>query len=105
MSIETQINRITQAKEDIIDTIETKGVSVPEGTKLDGLAALINEINTVATTSDITHEDILLSQIVNTYIMNVDYNELAFDTTEIVVNNTSTTSVLGQAILGQMVLA
>jgi hypothetical protein len=39
-------------------------------------------------------------------LLNIDYNELAFDTTEIVVNSTTnTTSVLGQAILGQMVLA
>jgi hypothetical protein len=30
---------------------------------------------------------------------------LAFDTSEIVTGATSTTSVLGQAILGQMVLA
>ena len=38
---------------------------------------------------------------------NIDYDSnLAFDTTEIVINNlTNTTSVLGQAILGQMVLA
>ena len=105
MSIQTQINRITQAKENIISTIEEKGVVVPEGASLDDLAALISDINTVATTSQITHEDILLSEIVNTYIMNVDYNELAFDTTEIVINTTNTTSVLGQAILGQMVLA
>ena len=39
-------------------------------------------------------------------ILNIDYNDLAFDTTEIVVNmSSSTTSVLGQAILGQMILA
>lgn len=37
---------------------------------------------------------------------NIDYNTLlAFDTSEIVFGATSTTSVLGQAILGQMVLA
>lgn len=38
-------------------------------------------------------------------LLNIDYNELAFDTTEIVVNSINITSVLGQAILGQMVLA
>lgn len=37
-------------------------------------------------------------------IINIDYDELAFDTSEIVTGATSTTSVLGQAILGQMVL-
>lgn len=35
----------------------------------------------------------------------IDYNQIAFDTSEIVIGATSTTSVLGQAILGQMVLA
>ena len=37
---------------------------------------------------------------------NINYDKwLAFDTSEIVIGVTSTTSVLGQAILGQMVLA
>ena len=41
------------------------------------------------------------------FILEIDYiRHLAFDTSEIVINTTtSTTSVLGQAILGQMVLA
>lgn len=48
----------------------------------------------------------LLSSIIETYILNIDYNTLlAFDITEIITGATSTTSVLGQAILGQMVLA
>jgi hypothetical protein len=43
---------------------------------------------------------------IDAYIFNVDYdNLLAFDTTELVINSASTTSVLGQAILGQMILA
>lgn len=38
--------------------------------------------------------------------LNIDYDELAFDTSEIVFGNlVSTSSVLGQAILGQLVLA
>lgn len=55
--------------------------------------------------SQITHEDALLSDIINTYILGIDYSALAFDTNEIVINATNTTSVLGQAILGQLVLA
>lgn len=45
--------------------------------------------------------------IISTYILNIDYDALlAFDTTEIVVGSTTnTTSVLGQAVLGQLVLA
>ena len=34
----------------------------------------------------------------------IDYNALAFDTSEIVFNSNNT-SILGQAILGQMILA
>jgi hypothetical protein len=42
----------------------------------------------------------------STYGFTVDYDAcLAFDTSEIVISAISTTSVLGRAILGQMVLA
>ena len=54
----------------------------------------------------VTHGEDILSNILETYILNIDYETLlAFDTSEIVTSATSTTSVLGQAILGQMVLA
>jgi hypothetical protein len=47
-----------------------------------------------------------LSVLLERYMLNIDYeNVLAFNTEEIVLDVTSTTSVLGQAILGQMVLA
>jgi hypothetical protein len=60
----------------------------------------------VLPSAQITHGDDLLSDILDMYILNIDYeNLLAFDTSEIVIGATSTTSVLGQAILGQMVLA
>lgn len=51
-----------------------------------------------------------VNNIFNTYILNIDYNTtLAFDTTQIIfdkitIDNT-TTSILGKAILGQMVLS
>ena len=56
----------------------------------------------------VVHGDtkINLADIIDNYILSVDYSSLAFDTTEIVVGSTTnTTSVLGQAILGQLVLA
>jgi hypothetical protein len=54
----------------------------------------------------VNYGDELLSNVLETYIFNIDYDTLlAFDTSEIVTGATSTTSVLGQAILGQMVLA
>ena len=54
--------------------------------------------------SQVSHGDSLLSSILDMYILSINYDALAFDTTEIVVG-TNTTSVLGQAILGQLVLA
>lgn len=45
MSIQTQITRISNAKSAISTAITGKGVNVPTNTKLDGMAALIDEIN------------------------------------------------------------
>lgn len=62
----------------------------------------------VLESTQILHNDIILANILEQYIYNIDYNTmLAFDTSEIVVGNviSSTTSALGQAILGQMILA
>ena len=44
MSIQTELTRITNAKAAIKAAIEGKGVDVPSGAKLDGLAALIEAI-------------------------------------------------------------
>ena len=44
MSVQTEITRIESAKAAIATAIEGKGVTVPEGTKLDGLAALVEAI-------------------------------------------------------------
>ena len=45
MSIQTEITRIESAKTALATAIEGKGVTVPEGTKLDGMAALIEAIS------------------------------------------------------------
>ena len=44
MSIQTELTRLTNAKAAIQTAIEGKGVTVPEGTLLDGMAALIESI-------------------------------------------------------------
>ena len=44
MSIQTELTRITNAKAAVKAAIEGKGVTVPEGTKLDGMAALVESI-------------------------------------------------------------
>ena len=63
MSVQTEITRIESAKTAIATAIEGKGVTVPDGTKLDGMAALIESIEagggnfatgTFTTTDDIT---------------------------------------------------
>lgn len=54
MSIQEEITRLTNAKNDIINAIETKGVSVSEAAKLDELAAEIGKISSGIDTSDAT---------------------------------------------------
>ena len=44
MSIQTELSRIINAKAAIKAAIESKGVTVPDGTKLDGMASLIASI-------------------------------------------------------------
>jgi hypothetical protein len=74
-----------------------KQLSLEDYPNNETLAAILNAIDD--TKADKTY--------VNNYLLNIDYDTLLkFDTNEIVINNTiNTTSVLGQAILGQMVLA
>ena len=65
-------------------------------------------------TEKITHKkisqdsDLLLSDIIETYILKIDYDsKIKFDTTEIVIGGAasgSTTAILGKAILGKMIL-
>ena len=44
MSVQTELTRITNAKAAVKAAIEGKGVTVPEGTLLDGMASLIESI-------------------------------------------------------------
>ena len=46
MSISSEITRISNAKTAIAESIANKGVTVPSGTKIDGMAALIDSIQT-----------------------------------------------------------
>lgn len=57
MSIATEITRLENAKSDISSSIEAKGVTVPEGTTLDGMAALIDDIGMI----DVTPDRVLVS--------------------------------------------
>ena len=46
MSISSEITRISNAKTAIAESITNKGVTVPSGTKIDGMATLIDSIQT-----------------------------------------------------------
>lgn len=46
MSINSEITRISNAKTAIAESIANKGVTVPSGTKIDGMATLIDSIQT-----------------------------------------------------------
>ena len=72
MSIQTELTRITNAKAAIKTAIEGKGVTVPDGTLLDGMASLIESIEagggggsgnfatgTFTTTDDITSDVVI----------------------------------------------
>ena len=52
--IKSSVERIQHAKTDIASAIETKGVSVPDGTKIDDMPELISHIETGTDTSDAT---------------------------------------------------
>lgn len=45
MSVKTEIDRLGAAKSNLKAAIEGKGVTVPEGTKLDGYASLVDQIS------------------------------------------------------------
>ena len=49
MSIQSEIDRLALAKDDLADAITSKGVTVPQGAKLDSYPALVLQIETGGT--------------------------------------------------------
>ena len=103
MSIGTEISRIAQAKSDIISALTSKGLTIPDGTKIDGLPPLISSLITNPFSSD--------AGISNYLIETLDYNDdPAVDTEKVMlrtglgwvphvamhvlVNNTETGSII-----------
>ena len=62
MSIQTELTRLTNAKAAIQTAIEGKGVTVPSGTLLDGMAALIESIEAGSTSNNIVVGSFTLSE-------------------------------------------
>ena len=65
MSISSEITRISNAKTAIAESIANKGVTVPSGTKIDGMATLIDSIQTGGGGGD-TSETWVLNEYVDT---------------------------------------
>lgn len=88
-------------------TLQRKQINAKDAETLTGMSLDEIKESIVVPSTRVTHGEDFLSNILETYILNIDYDTLlAFDTSEIIFGGvTSTTSVLGQAILGQMVLA
>lgn len=78
MSIQTELTRLTNAKNAIVSAIEGKGVDVPSGAKLDALAALIESIQAGA---EHTWDQIPI--VVKNYIDNVTYDPSDYTTSAI----------------------
>ena len=66
MSIQTELTRITNAKAAVKAAIEGKGVTVPDGTLLDGMAPLIESIEAGI---NATGGTITVSSDVNDYVL------------------------------------
>lgn len=63
------------------------------------LMAVINAIDETKADKD------YIDEIFNLYLLNIDYdNTLAFDTNEIVFNTDASIAILGQSMLGRMIL-
>lgn len=86
--------------------VQRKQLNAKNAETLSGLSLDEIKESIIVDSAKVIHGEDLLSNILENYILTIDYDTLlAFDTSEIVTGAASTTSVLGQAILGQMVLA
>ena len=97
MSIQTELTRITNAKAAIKTAIEGKGVTVPAGTLLDGMAALIEaieaggggmkvEVFSITPADEISYSEYAIGE---TTITNPHFC-VCFDGTQPASNNTDT---------------
>ena len=76
---------------------------------------LINVINAIDETKvnktdlntlNILHNNEILKSLLEIYLLNIDYNEIAFDVEEITISsNNNSISYLGQGNLGEVVLS
>ena len=87
MSIQTELTRLTTAKNAIVSAIEGKGVDVPSGTKLDALAALIESIE--AGGGKIHIEDRTMASNVGEVTITHNFGEKPNIVAQLLINTTS----------------
>lgn len=87
--------------------LQRKQISASDAETLTGMSLDEIKESIVVPSTRVIHGENLLSNILETYILNIDYETLlAFDTSEIVTGAaTNTTAILGQATLDSLVLA
>lgn len=105
----TKIADLVNSAPETLDTLGELAEALKENADIVEVLneAIVNKVDKEELRTDkIYHNDeILLSYILDNYLLNIDYdNILAFDTTEIVINTNVKSSILGKAILGSMVL-
>lgn len=76
--VNDQIARLSSAKKAIADAISEKGVTVPAGTKLDGMSALIQSIPDIKSIA--WHQ---CPEAVRNYLANVTYDPSDYSTSQI----------------------
>ena len=92
----------TLPKPNFKQTDPTKGDYIKNKPDFEGLKTQVETVSELVGDTAVSQQ---INDAIDGYIINIDYESaLAFDTSEIVFG-TNTSSVLGQAILGQMVLA
>lgn len=96
MSIQTELTRITNAKAAVKAAIEGKGVTVPDGTLLDGMASLIESIEAGGSiyTGNFTYESDKIWPNISIEKFGGKFPEW------LMVVNTSTASDIGKLRLG-----
>ena len=102
--LENEVNSIavpTQLSE-LADDTNYRTVSDVEKVRWNAKSDFSGDYNDLINTPDETIAE--LSDVIQTYILNIDYSVLAFDTSEIVFDYYGDSAVLGAAVLGQMVL-
>lgn len=95
MSVQDEIARIAQAKSDIANAIEEKGVEVGDGTSIDGMAKLIRDIY-------IGETNVIESVSVNNIPLTIENKNVNIDLTEYAMLNNANAFSLFQTFAGTM---